>query len=692
MKTKHKIIIMLLSLIFLLSLSSAFAEDITNETITQCSDDNALDASIDQELSSNIDTEELQSDDTIKNYIVNKRNFKMYFDDHNVLKDEYGGQIITFDGKFDDKGIITIASPNTKITGRNTLFNNTVFCLESTNITLSNINFILDKTFYYNDYAGVLVLNDNNTIYNCNFDYTVPENSDGTCVYVECGSYTKVNGFNLINNTFNIKGNNIDDGAVYGVFLEWVDNAVIYGNTINAQLPLKAVDWSREIYGGAHMDTVAAFAAEKCENLTFSNNHITTNATHRGDLFPTLDTVLLYECNNAVVEDNHIYSEDYISQEGQDNYLQGIDLYISDNVTIINNQIHIRTSGGSEKMGTAYPIQVTGPSKNVLIAYNNISSVNNGPNLGIYSQNFYGPTEIQIISNYINITGVANKHNWALVAGIEAQDSHDVIWNNTIIVTNLGDYDDYNNIYGISFSQNTNNNHSYNIQYNNIITNGRYGVFLVGSTSLVVDSVVTNNMIQTLVNSGDDAVFIGNGTNNMVFSNSDVKVGSMNPDDLPVRLKDYRKVVPVNPEFYVPEGITLYFDTDNKDSPAPGPSHENSTTSTVKGNKIKSDNSRNKITIGINNNKTSNNPNFIKSTDDSTVPKIGGETASAQPSSGGIPSSVGSSPQTGKAYEIKKQIETPDTFNEYIKTTLICILALLLLIVGYKRQSQKDRV
>ena len=686
MKKVNRIIVILSILIFLLCVSSAvYAEDTNKGNITQSNDDTTLELQIEENLSSDIDNEKLEADDSIKNYIVNQRNFKMYFDDHNILKDEYGGQIITFDGKFNDKGIVTIGSPNTKVTGRNTLFNNTVFCLEATNITLSNLNFVLDKTFPRNDYAGILVLNDNITVYNCNIDYTVPKDCDGTGIYVECGSYDKVNGVNLINNTINIIGNNIDDGAVYGIFVDYTDNAVIYGNKIDAQLPLKAVDWSREIYGGARVDTVAAFAAQKCENMTITNNTISTKANHRGDVFPTIDTVILHECPNAVIEGNYIYSEDYVTKEGEDNYLYALDMYISDNVTVIANQIHIRTSGGSEIMGTAYPIQVTGPCKDVKIAYNNISSVNNGPNLGIYSQNFYGPTEIQVISNFINVSGVANKHYWALVAGIEVQDSRDLIWNNTIIVNNLGDYDDDNNIYGISYSQNTNNNHSYNIQYNKVITNGRYAVSLAGTTSLVVDSVIANNMFRTSVSSGDDAVRIGNGTNNQVFNNGEVS-RSMNHNDLPDWIKNHRTVKPVNPQFDAPEGITLYFDNDNTDTTYSTPGHRNSNNYGVNGNQG-NQNSGNKIGIGVSNN-TNKNSDFVKGEDDGTASKIGGETTSAQPSSS--PSNTGIALEDGKAYEITKQIKKPDTFDEYIKAILLCLVALLLLIAGYKRQDKKE--
>ena len=50
---------------------------------------------------------------------------------------------------------------------------------------------------------------------------------------------------------------------------------------------------------------------------------------------------------------------------------------------------------------------------------------------------------------------MAGNHSWALVAGIEAQDSNDTIVNNTIEVHSVAEVKDNDNIYGISYSQST---------------------------------------------------------------------------------------------------------------------------------------------------------------------------------------------------------------------------------------------
>ncbi len=124
-------------------------------------------------------------------------------------------------------------------------------------------------------------------------------------------------------------------------------------------------------------------------------------------------------------------------------------------MTLDSNNIAILTTGGMLAAGTAYPIQITGPSKRINITNNDLYSVSNGPNIGIYSQNYYGDTQLYIANNKINITGLAGNHSWALVAGIEAQDSNDTIVNNTIEVHSVAEVKDNDNIYGISYSQST---------------------------------------------------------------------------------------------------------------------------------------------------------------------------------------------------------------------------------------------
>ena len=593
-------------------------------------------------------------------YNVDSDNLDSFFAD-GFLKDDYADSILVFNGEFNDKGILDIKSSNVTIIGNNSLLKDTVFCLESSNIMLAGLDFVWNREFGDNDNAGILVLGDNCTIYNCTMDYAVPETTTGFCVYVEGSDGDKIENFTLANSSINFVGNNLRGGWDYCIFVDQVENAMVYGNNINSSLPLRAVNYAFDIFGGVSMEAVGVFVAQSSPNLTFSSNKVFSSVNGGGNSYPTLDTLVIYDCSNSTIEGNDIHVEDFDSKNGKDNYLQGIDLYFSNNVTIVHNKIDIKTTGGRAGMGTAYPIQVNGPSKGVMIAYNNLTTANFGPNCGIYSMNYYGQTQNYMISNFINVTGYASTHYWALVAGIEVQDSDDLIWNNTIIVNNIGNYSSSNNIYGISYSQNTKGDHKYNIQYNNVTTNGRYAVSLSGTDSMVVDSIIANNVLNSETSSGNRAVRVGSGYNNTIRNNTDgVFRNTLNPDDLPDWLKNHKGLVPriVVPRYYREGSNGSGLTDDEGNGAAPW--------------------------------NTGSNPNgdTVFGSNRDTAPGFGGD---ASPSfTAASPGESGSSAADPNAYEIDEHDNVVSKSSDYLQLCIICIVALLLLLVGYKRQKDKE--
>ena len=611
-------------------------------------------------------------------YYVDNDNWDSFFAD-GFLKDDYADSILVFNGEFNDKGILDIKSSNVTIIGNNSLLKNTAFCLESNNIMLAGLDFVWNREFSDNDNAGILVLGDNCTIYNCTINYIVPEATSGFCIYAEGSDGDKIENFTLANSTINFVGNNLRGGWDYCIFIDQVENAMVYGNNINSSLPLRAVNYAFDIFGGVSMEAVGVFVAQSSPNLTFSNNKVFSSVNGGGSSYPTLDTLVIYDCSNSTIEGNDIHVEDFDSKNGKDNYLQGIDLYFSNNVTIVHNKIDIKTTGGRSGMGTAYPIQVNGPSKGVMIAYNNLTTANFGPNCGIYSMNYYGQTQNYMISNFINVTGYASTHYWALVAGIEVQDSDDLIWNNTIIVNNIGNYSSSNNIYGISYSQNTKGDHKYNIQYNNVTTNGRYAVSLSGTDSMVVDSIIANNVLNSETSSGNRAVRVGSGYNNTIRNNTDgVFRNTLNPDDLPDWLKNHKGLIPsiLVPSYYRPDSGGSGW-TDNEGN---GTSHSGS--GNARGNGHGSHDG------DVSGNGTDSNSDAVLGSDHDAAPGVGGDVAPSI--SAASPSDSGSSAANPNAYEIDEHDNVVSKSSDYLQLGIICIVALLLLIIGYKRQKDKE--
>ena len=688
-KLKLNRILLLISifavLLFSVSLVSASTVDTDNLTIIDDADmvSNHIDEPIveisnyEPYSSSNINTEELKSTGNEKNWVINQRNYKMFFDDNNVLKHEYGGQILTFNGEFTDKGTITINSPDTKITGRNTLFKDTAFNLKADGIMLTNLNFVCNKDFSDNEGACVLVNANNVTVYNVNIDYTVPKNVTGFGIYSN-GLDEGLSNVKLVNNTVKMHGNAINSGYNYGVVLTNTRDALVSGNTIDCSLPLRAVDWMAEIYGGISMDSVAAFAADTCYNLRLSDNNIkcVVNGVAQGE--PTLDTVLIYACHNSIIERNTIIENDYITKRGDVNYLYGLDLYLSNDVVIYGNDIHIRTTGGKEAHGTAYPIQVTGQAENIQIAFNNISSYSNGPNIGIYSQNYYGITHLDIFSNFINVTGYASKHSWALVAGIEVQDSDDRIMNNTIIVDTVNAFEKGFNVYGISYSQTTKGDHNYNIQYNNVSTNSDYAVALKGGgKSTVSDSIVANNILNGRKYGGNRAVYVTGGTGNVVVNNTDGSkpVRKMTADEYSNGLKNYLK----SP--FKGNGLGLGWLNNGGNSLGGNGNGGNSLNPGNNGN------GNNNIFGNNPNNSNSQARNGDLNSTHYTYGSSGVNIAGASSSSGSGAGSSQSESSDAKSYEVTKKID--DDVN-HIQVICMIVIALILLFIGYRRKEHKE--
>lgn len=274
------------------------------------------------------------------------------------------------------------------------------------------------------------------------------------------------------------------------------------------------------------IDLVAGVAVQSSNGFKFLNNELNVSVSARDSnlFYPTLDSFLMVESNNSVVAGNNIIELDSTTETGSANYLYGIDIYKLNNISIWNNTVKMNTNGGSiivNGSGSAYPVQITGPINDCNIYNNTLITYNNGPNLGIYSQNFYGATYLNIYNNFINVTGSAALHNWALVSGMELQDTCDIVHDNIIYVTNNGAYADSNNIYGISYSQSTSSSHSFDVYNNTIFTNGNYAVYLNG----VSNTNVTNNGLSTYIKTGNDAVYIAGSNNNIN--------GNYNPNPTP---------------------------------------------------------------------------------------------------------------------------------------------------------------
>ncbi len=433
----------------------------------------------------------VQSSDIENNTIViTEDNIQNYFDDTNTLNSSFENETIFFEGEFDSLGTLNINAKNVTITGNEkTIFTNTVFFIDADYVTIANITQNLTYAFEDNDNSGIYVNGDDVTIYNITLSYVVPRDISAFGINAQ---YKK--NFKLLNSVIYFEANNRNDGTDYAVSLEGCYNATLDNNTLEAYFPLRTINFET---GG--VNHVVGICIDGSDNFKLTNNNLTVNVNKRPiSAYPTLVAVRIHASNNGIVEGNDLSMEDFVTSIGSANYLYGIDVYELRNLSIDSNNISIKTSGGVMAAGTAYGIQLTGPLDELNITRNDIYSISNGPNLGIYSHNVYGDTRITIEDNDINITGLAGEHEWALVAGIEVQDSDDTIRNNRISVHSVGAVTEDSNLYGISYRQNTDGDHTFDIENNLVFSEGYYAVYLLSS----VGSTIKNNM---LVTSREDA-------------------------------------------------------------------------------------------------------------------------------------------------------------------------------------------
>lgn len=487
MKINYKLIGLVMFVMLVCCVSAASAADVDNITVPDDTDVIEIDEAVDSveeveqtSLSDTCDCEiEAPTLPTTSNSItVTPSNYTTKFTS-GVFNDASVDEVI-FSGDFSSSSYTTLNfNQAITITATGSNFNNIGFGFSHAGIVLNGATIIMNAPDGANCYA-IDIENANDAILiNNKITYT-------------CGSA---------------------NAAYYNYVIKVMDseNVTIYNNTITASLPLKDVDYSNYPNGfpGISYDHVAGVAVENASKFKFTKNVLNVTGHVRGGYFPTLDALLVIKSPNSSIKGNKIYEQDDVTAAEETNYLYAVDIYQCDNLTIKCNKIELNSGSGNLTVngtGGAYGIQLTGGHSGIVIACNNITTANNGPNLGIYSQNYEDDTYLTIYGNIINVTGRAGDNPWALVSGMELQDTSVTVCNNTVYVTHIGQYDPSNCVYGISYSQYLDTEHNFNICGNNVtVINGEWAIYLLNADSYVIN----NNTLLTTTRSTGNATYIG---------------------------------------------------------------------------------------------------------------------------------------------------------------------------------------
>ena len=444
--------------------------------------------------------------------IVTNNTFFDYFGDDGMLLGDITFDTLIFKGEFSNLGVNVVYVPRAiVINGDNAVLRNiAIMCEQGTtlnNLTLNATNYVADT-----DGALIYAIGSDVTVNNITIDYNATDGSNNAIAVYASGA----DNFKLVNSTITFTGNNVD-GKVFaqGIKIAKSNNAVVDSNIITTSCPLVDVEYSH--WGSIDTDLVFAIGVEKSENVKIINNIVDNSAWTKGNNanFPTFDAFIAHTANNLLIKNNTISHTDLITPKGNSSYIYALDFYESNSVIVEDNRVLLNTTGGKEGAGAAYAVQVTGPYNNFVVKGNNLTTVSNGPNLGVYSQNYYGTTEITAENNWINVTGFAGPAEFALVSGMEFQDTVAKAYNNTIYVQNVNEYNDDNNIAGITYVQSTSGSHQFDIQNNTIYSEGKYAVLIKSAK----DSQIIGNTLYAHELNGDDAAIFKSGTNNVVKNN-----------------------------------------------------------------------------------------------------------------------------------------------------------------------------
>ena len=736
-KIRKPVKVMLISLLFLFLVLNGVHAD---ENATDILQANATES----DVSSSFQDESIISNPDLVFNITRDNVYDDYFVGRSkTLNSTYSYANLFISEDMEDLGILTIKANNVTINGNNHTLKNTFFSIESSGVTLNNLTLCLTESDEDNDYAAIdLWRASGTTISNVNIDFNVPRDTSAYGIYSQGTEYSLINNLKIINTTVSISGNNRAEGRVYGIKMEYSPNAVLENNTINANLPLHTVAFMGTT---ANLDSefVLAVGIANSDNLVFNSNVVNTNVNVRPECaYPTLDSIFICDSSDCNITNNVITLIDDITYKDEVNYLYALDGYRVDNLLIEGNRIRVGTAGGAYAAGTAYPIQLTGPASGVLIQHNNLYSKSNGPNIGIYSHNFNGDNYITILNNYINITGRAGNHSYALVAGIESQDNNDIIMNNVIEVHNTGKVELDDNIYGISYSQETESTHTYRVVNNTVISDGYYVSHMLDADNTTVTNntlVRTDKYADTNYDPFKRGAAIGADTdvskNNDFSGNRVITIFEYGlehqsdevdggepfhyepPENVNGRTNviNGSGIVPQKPGF--PGGNPLLpgnngggsintggngqggfhspdaADGDNGYNGFPDLSGDNGESLSRKANQganVKTVNSFN------NEGSSDNSYNNLVATSNSTssdAPSVdgvavSGRSSSSASSAGGAGSS-GASQDVSKAYEITKNIveNGPDDILKFIALAVVCEI---LLVVGYRRKENED--
>ena len=202
-------------------------------------------------------------------------------------------------------------------------------------LTLTSSTYLEDEDNGISPGAIVYVTGDGNILDGLTINYAPSADGDAYGIYV-----TEASNFQLLNSNITFTGSSLADNYEYVMKIDKSGDVRIEGNTLIANLPILDVDYNKGD-PGLDTDLVLNTGIRGTDGLDIVGNTFIANVIDRNGGFPTLDCVMLEYCDNVNVIGNTFNETDFITNEGDPNYLNVLDMYYSNNVLVQANNISV---------------------------------------------------------------------------------------------------------------------------------------------------------------------------------------------------------------------------------------------------------------------------------------------------------------------------------------------------------------
>lgn len=266
-------------------------------------------------------------------HYITPANYHNYIDEEGNLKNDFvhDGDILNFDGTFNDKEILVSAS--VKITGKNPTFLNSTFIVTSDSVWIENLT-IINKNSSVHSAWGIYVA-DAQIIKLLNNDITVYDPTSAYAIYVYQSSKVYVEDNKLTSH---------GDSLTYTLLGYGAENCEFKNNIVNCigTGELHAFENSKDINGNGSEVCIGQCIGHCLGDIL--KEHCLDGTNIVPELYRTYGILMIKSSNNTLIE-NDVSVTSLVNQSlavNSTNSLVGIDFYYDcDNNVIFKNRINV---------------------------------------------------------------------------------------------------------------------------------------------------------------------------------------------------------------------------------------------------------------------------------------------------------------------------------------------------------------